>query len=366
MKKSLHLSVSVAILLSISSLFAAEAYSPIAYGAKARGMGGLGIGFIHGAESAFDNPALISYLQKDEFSLGLTYLTSKSNFSISSDNTDLDSEATLIPYAALSTKLTESISIGATLASLSSLNSNFMTSSNRIVLSEISKTRVTIPVSYTIAGFAVGLAPILEQQSFTIIDSSSAPSTAFGFDLGIAYNLNTLGVLVAADYKSQIKHEHQFGDSGTAGDNIELNTPSEYGIGVSWDIFKSGHSIGVDYKKVNTSETFKVPGDNLTPEDLNSFALGYEYQAKSWAARAGYRYISDLYDLAKMGEAMIYLPYNTTSHLTLGGSYSFNDSVSGDLAFVYATDDMDYTDGGTTINVKNDQTSLTVGINYLF
>ena len=83
MKKSLQLSVSVALLLGVSSLFAAEAYSPSAYGAKARGMGGLGIGFIHGAESAFNNPALISYLQKDELSLGLTYLTSKNSFNVS-------------------------------------------------------------------------------------------------------------------------------------------------------------------------------------------------------------------------------------------------------------------------------------------
>ena len=363
MKKTLQLSLSVALVLGVSSVFASEAYSPIAYGAKARGMGGLGIGFVHGAESSFSNPALIAYLPKDEVSLGFTYMSSKNSLGGDATDMTLGSEPSLISYAAMSNTITESISIGATLANLSSLNSSINPDDGgTVALSELSKTRVAIPVTYNIVGFSVGIAPILEQQTFSSLYSLAAtPSVAFGFDLGLAYHLDDLGLMIAADYKSKIKHKHMAEDG-----NFDFNTPSEMGIGLSWDIFNSGHSIGFDYKQTKASDVIKVTGEDLELEDINSFALGYEYQAKDWAARVGYRYISDLYDFAKVDELLLILPYNTTSHFSLGGSYTFNDTVSGDLALVYAMDNHDYTNDGDTITMKNNQTSLTVGLNYHF
>jgi long-chain fatty acid transport protein len=44
----------------------------IGIGAKARGMGGIGIGMSHGAESALANPAMITSVKGTEVSFGGT------------------------------------------------------------------------------------------------------------------------------------------------------------------------------------------------------------------------------------------------------------------------------------------------------
>ena len=59
MKKSIKLAVVAALALGATSAFATNGDNLIGLGAKARGMGGVGIGMAHGAESGLTNPALI-------------------------------------------------------------------------------------------------------------------------------------------------------------------------------------------------------------------------------------------------------------------------------------------------------------------
>ena len=64
------------------------------------------------------------------------------------------------------------------------------------------------------------------------------------------------------------------------------------------------------------------------------------------------------------------LPYSTTSHYTLGGSYIFSNSFSADCAFVYETDKNRYNnfDGvaGDYREVESNPLSLSLGLNYKF
>lgn len=365
MKKSIHIAVSTVLLMSAGSLFATEALSPIAYGAKARGMGGVGIATFQGAESGLINPALIAYGKRDEATLGSSYLLSGGTYSFNNVSTDIDSEAAIIPYAVVSNRVNDNFSWGAGITTFSGLNSSVYLSGNYLILSDVSKTRITVPFAYTIAGFSVGLAPLFEQQSAALIGMVSPTSGGFGFDFGLAYMFGDLGLTLAMDYKSKIDHEHKFDEAGTPLP-ISINTPSELGFGVSWDIFKSGHTVGVDYKRINASDIFEIPGGGMTMEDQDVFALGYAYEADTWALRAGYCYVSDLYDLDNAAELVVYMPYNTTSHFTLGGSYRINEMLSGDLALIYGSDNKSYTAGGGTVEVENDQTSATIGVSYLF
>lgn len=365
MKKSIHIAISAALFMSAGSLFATEALSPIAYGAKARGMGGVGIATFQGAESGLINPALIAYGEKNEATLGMSYLLSDGTYSFNSVSTDIDSEAAIIPYAVLSDKVNDNFSWGAGITTFSGLNSSVYLSGNYLILSDVSKTRITVPFAYTIAGFSVGIAPLFEQQSAALMGMASPTSGGFGFDFGLAYMFGDMGLTLAMDYKFKIDHEHKFDATGTPLP-ISINTPSELGFGVSWDIFKSGHTVGIDYKRINASDIFEIPGGGMTMEDQDVFALGYAYKADTWALRAGYCYVSDLYDLDNAAELVVYMPYNTTSHFTLGGSYRFNEMLSGDLALVYGSDNKSYTAGAGIVEIEDDQTSATIGVNYLF
>ena len=60
MKKTIKLALVAAMALGATSAYATNGSNLIGVGAKARGMGGVGIGVSHGAESALVNPAMIS------------------------------------------------------------------------------------------------------------------------------------------------------------------------------------------------------------------------------------------------------------------------------------------------------------------
>ena len=77
MKKTIKLAVVAALALGTTSAFATNGSNLIGYGAKARGMGGVGIGMSHGAESALVNPALITTVKDTEISFGGTIFMPK-------------------------------------------------------------------------------------------------------------------------------------------------------------------------------------------------------------------------------------------------------------------------------------------------
>jgi long-chain fatty acid transport protein len=346
MKKISKLALGVLVIFSTITMYATEAYSPIAYGVKSRGMGGVGIATVHGAESGFNNPALLSFLEKNEVSIGFTYMKSDIKAEWNSGSADFDAGNTFTPYAVFNYKVSDNLNLGAGI-------STFSLKINNPILSKIKETRLSIPVSYSIKDLSFGISLISEQKSLKVSESNAANNN-IGYDIGIAYSFPKYGIIVASDYKSKIKHKLP----KTADFNsIELNSPSEIGIGLSWQILDSS-MIGIDYKKIQSSEIFGR--DNMTINQ-NIFAFGYMYRIKKWKATAGYRYVSDLYSgISKDSESI--LPYISTSHFTLGGGYVFTKNISTDFAIVYATGK----DTNKDVEFTNNQASVSFGVNYIF
>jgi len=131
--------------------------------------------------------------------------------------------------------------------------------------------------------------------------------TDYGYIIGVAYSFPQTDVILAANYKSKIKHKFE-------NNNIDfyINSPSEIGIGLSWKIFGSPNSIGIDYKKIYSSKVFVSSGSALFTKDQNSFAIGYSYDTKKWSLRAGYKYISELYG---ENEMFLLFPFESKSQL---------------------------------------------------
>jgi len=70
MKNKIKLTLITALALGTTSVYATNGSNLIATGAKARAMGGTGIGVAHGAESALANVSLITDIEKTEVSFG--------------------------------------------------------------------------------------------------------------------------------------------------------------------------------------------------------------------------------------------------------------------------------------------------------
>jgi long-chain fatty acid transport protein len=167
-----------------------------------------------------------------------------------------------------------------------------------------------------------------------------------------------------------------------------MSTPAEIGIGVSYTM--QGHTLAVDYKNIawEDAEVYKDFGW----EDQDVIAVGYEYATDGWAVRCGYQYAkSAVQDNNGKGLALdanvvggggldgtitntfnlLGFPGTAESHITVGGTYALNETLSLDLAAVFGLENTEefgsFTGGGTgTTEVKHSEQSYSLQINYAF
>jgi len=217
------------------------------------------------------------------------------------------------------------------------------------------------------------------------IGSGVAQDLSFGFNIGMAYEIS--GFTFGAVYKSEIKFDvddqltnainPMLRGTGMSYTQDQMATPEEYGIGISYN-FK-GHTLAIDYKNINweDAETYKDFGW----EDQDVIAIGYEYDAGNWAVRCGYQYAeSAVQDNTGKGLALDVVPNLTNtfnmlgfpgtqeSHITFGGSYVFNETISMDLAAVYGLDnEVSYTNFlRQEIKTSHSEESYSIQLNYAF
>jgi len=414
MNKTIKLAVVAALALGATSAFATNGVNLMGIGAKSRAMGGTGVAQYQGAESGFNNPALIANVKGTEASIAGTYFSPSVSFE-QSDNlnfgpggapqagTDTSAAgASMLPAIALASKVNDNFAWGLALYGVAGmgvdyLNENGSTNPDNKTLAGGSNDnwlvmRFAVPLAYTTNNFSVGIAPIIQygllsvpamgsQQGGATSTGGVASNLGYGFEVGAAYTIS--GLTIGLDYKSAISQQYKnvFNsniDSTSATTDVQdkLATPASFGLGVSYVYGAS--TIAIDYKMIQYSSA-----DGLKDfgwEDQNVYAIGYEYAASNWAARVGYNYGASPIntDVAADGSnqetvmgSLIQFPGVTESHYTLGGSYSFSEKVSMDLAYVYATGSAsaDVAFPGpqaTTITANNDQNSLTAAVNFAF
>jgi len=408
MKKTIKLALVAALALGATSAFATNGTNLIGYGAKSRAMGGTGISNFNGAESAFANPALIGKATKNtEATVGATILMPSVSFkadaaangalSGGTQTADSSNDSTagdgMIPAVAVINKVNDTFSWGLALYGTAGMGVDYRTDTADSAITQ-NKTnnslllmRMSIPLAYNFSGVSVAFAPVVEYGSLAMAEyaptgnpangtqSGVTTDMAVGFEIGAAYEIS--GVSFGLDYKSAVTHDFKntftsYSATGTA--NSELDTPAILGLGVSYKF--GANVIALDYKNIAYSSAKGL--EDFGWEDQTVIGLGYEYKASNWAARVGYNYgasplpteVTDAASFNQVAGSLMQFPAVTESHYTFGGSYSFNDAMSIDGAFVYATGSASTTlpasFGGGTIEAVNDQTSLTVALNYGF
>ena len=431
MKKLVKLAVISALTLSATSLLATNGSVMIGMGAKTRGMGGVGIGVSHGAESALSNPAMIVPVEGTQVSFGGTLFMPD----VSIDNTmfngvsgfgsgkaDSDADMFVIPSIFIANKVNDNFYWGVGMWGTGGLGVDYRDTpsimaggSNMKMVTALQLMQFGVPIVYTKNNFSIGITPIIQYGSLDInyeypgsanpIDPNSVGDTisagvsddlSIGFNIGLGYTISNF--TIGAVYISEI--EMKFEDvlentitpfvnpvSNPQGyNNDKLSSPEQMGVGMSYRM--NGHTLAVDYRMINweDAETYKDFGW----EDQDVIAVGYQYTTETWALRCGYQYAGSAVQeqavtFNSLGQENNFnakgissgtvntfnnlgFPGNLESHVTFGGTYSFNEKVSMDLAVVYGLEAKDtFTNfGGQQITVKHSETSFSFQVNYNF
>lgn len=420
MKKTIKLAVVAALALGATSAFATNGSAMIGMGAKTRGMGGTGIGVGHGAESTLANPALITTIKgNNEVSFGGTVFMPSIEVQASTtaigdpaaSEQESDSDFFVIPSVSLASKVNDNFYWGIGMWGTGGLGVDYrdVTQSTFSMVTALQTMQFGVPLAYTNSGFSVGVTPIVQYSALDIqytqpaafgadnIGTGVAQDVALGINFGLAYE--TDGLTLGAVYKSKIKFDTKdvmnaaldgfgVGPSNPIGGTTinEMATPAEYGVGVSYTT--QGHTLAVDYKHIawEDAEGYKDFGW----EDQDVIAIGYEYATSGWALRAGYQYaegavqdnvgknlaidVANNTNLPIPGNSLtntfnlLGFPGTQESHITLGGTYAFNETLSIDLAAVYGLENKETFTGftGEDITSTHSEQSYTVQLNYAF
>jgi long-chain fatty acid transport protein len=389
MKKTIKLALVAALALGATSAFATNGSVMIGTGAKALGMAGTGIGMSHGAESALVNPALITSVENSEVSFGGTFFMPDVSYDngMGAGYEDSAADLSVVPMVATTTKVNDNLYIGAGMWGTAGMGVDYRDSAaSFMMVTNLQLMQFGVPVAYKIAGFSVAITPLLQYGALDInfnpgagnVGSGVAQDLQFGYNLGFAYEV--AGFTVGGVYKSQIDmdYKEQIPTAGAAfGLDLgsELSTPAEIGLGISYSF--SGNTVALDYKMIKWSDAKGY--EDFKWDDQNVVSIGYEYEAKTWAARVGYNYaaspISDqgIANTAINTLNILGFPGVIESHYALGGTYNVTEQTSFDLAYVYSPETTEtytasnYPYAGTRdTSVKHSQSSLSLAVNFNF
>jgi long-chain fatty acid transport protein len=404
MKRSIKLAVAAAVALTSTAAFATNGDQLIGMGVKARGMGGIGIGMSHGAETALSNPALITTVKGTEISFGGTVFMPdvKTDLGDGSGFHDSAADMSVIPEVAIAQNVGNGISWGIGMYGTAGMGTDYRSSNsaasanNFNMVTNLQLMQFAVPVAYQLGAFSFGIAPVLQYGSLDInfVNNSAGPlpglasgatSTTKGVaqDFGVGYNVGAAysekGLTVGASYKSAIDmvYTGQISEAmkdftGTAGSD-HLEQPAEIGVGASYTF--AGNTIAVDYKRINwaSAKGYK----DFKWEDQSVYIIGYQYAQDAWALRAGYNHAtSPIKDQGIAGSLtnvfnLLGFPAIVEDHYTVGGSYALSKATSVDLAYVYvpeASEKFRYNlgVGATTIETKHSQTAVSAQLAFKF
>jgi len=397
MKRTIKLAVVAALALGATSAFATNGSTMIGMGAKTRGMGGVGIGVGHGAESALSNPALITTIKSNnEISFGGTLFMPDVKYSNAMGGSVAESDADffVIPSVSVASKINDNFYAGIGMWGTGGLGVDYRDNNEYMnMVTALQNMQFGVPLVYTANKFSIGITPIIQYTSLDIqythpisgdsIGSGVADDVSIGYNVGAAYEMNnlTMGAVYKSEIQSDIKDVLNNAVNGMFGmdvyDNSKISAPAEMGVGISYKM--GGSTLALDYKMIlwEDAETYKDFGW----EDQDVIAIGYEYAADKWAIRCGYQFAEGAVQdnngknlaldtmmpgLTNMFNALGF-PGTQESHITLGGSYAFNDMISLDLAAVYGLENKEQTVGAFgPQEVKHSETSFSFQLNYAF
>lgn len=249
------------------------------------------------------------------------------------------------------------------------------------------------------ARLSLGAAFHINYASLDLRDGASS-GFAFGIQPGIIYKPTdklSVGLTYTSPQKVTHKNVSDFDGDGVS-DDLDLESPQQAGLGVSYDFFGTGLLLEANVKWLNWSSSAGY-GD-FDWDDQWVYAIGAQFKAtEKLVVRAGYNYAENpvndhdgwnggfggptgpqmknvqgkeipVYYYETM--RVIGFPAVVEQHLTLGIGYQFTDKFSLDLGFMYAFENS-ISETGTgpagddvTIESTLSETSLDFGLTWKF
>jgi len=386
--------------------------------AASRAMGGTDIGISRGAGSSLGNPALITSVEATEVTFGGTLFmpsVKTDGGNPSAGDVSSDADTFVVPSMGFATKANDNFYWGIGMYGVSGMGVDYRkdgtwgsaTNNASNMVTNLQVMQMAVPLAYKTKGFSLGVTPLLEYaaldaQTWGDSDFDGTPDTyagngteqvlEFGFNLGAAYQAGNL--TIGAVYKSEI--ELNFKDqmqmardglaaaggspacapptAGCAGDMV-LTQPAEIGLGASYVM--GPHTFALDWKQIQYKDS--KDWGSFGWDNVDVFALGYQYDGGNWTVRAGYNQgsnpISD--QTGSMGSTvgsnvnyfnLVGFPAIIEQHYTVGGSYDVNKQMTLDLAFSYAPEVSQTLPGpgGSSVTTKHSQTALGANLNFAF
>ncbi|CAA6827659.1 MAG: putative facilitator of salicylate uptake [uncultured Sulfurovum sp.] len=404
MKKIIVLSA-----ITSSMLLATNGDIMLRDGAKASGMGGVGIAISHGSESLYSNPAMIKDIKNSEFSGYLTMfqpdVNAKTSFGQPTQAFGKSAaDQSFIPGFAYVHRNNENIIWGISLAGTAGMGTDYKNNNGTAgafqMETDLAIAKLSVPIAYTKNDFTIAVAPVLQYSTlqlnyqyqnspttFANSDNKKDSSVGLGLTAGLAYDLGNL--TLGAEYKSEIETTYKNNISSAIGhfgitsisSGDQLDQPAEFGVGAAYKMDNS--IVAIDLRRVNWGE---VAGyKDFGWENQTVVAVGYEYATPEWAVRAGYNYgkspITEQDGSNSNGAKinffnLVGFPAMVEEHYTVGGDYTLSDNLMMSLAFVYTPETTEKFDisgmnpaapaDSLSAEVKHSQSAITVGASYKF
>ena len=220
MKKTLQPSFIAAMFLGTTALFATNGDTLIGLGAKSRGMGGIGIGMGHGAESALANPALITAVETTEISFGGTLFMPDVSYDGGAGYQQSTADTNVIPEVSIASKMNDNFYLGIGIWGTGGMGTDYRddtTGSTMQMVTNLQLMQFGVPVAYKRDGFSFGVTGIVQYGALDInynngtnVGAGIAQDIEFGYSLGAAYDFSSAGIsglTFGLVYKSAIKRD---------------------------------------------------------------------------------------------------------------------------------------------------------------
>ena len=178
--------------LGTTALFATNGDTLIGLGAKSHGMGGVGIGMGHGAESALANPALITAVETTEISSGGTLFMPDVSYDGGAGYQQSTADTNVIPEVSIASKMNDNFYLGT--GGMGTDYRDDTTGSTIQMVTNLQLIQFGVPVAYKRDGSSFGVTGIVQ---YGALDINYNNGTNVGAGLSYAMEGHTF----AFDYK---------------------------------------------------------------------------------------------------------------------------------------------------------------------
>ena len=361
MKNKILLTSVVASLLATTA-FATNGSELIGYGAKSRGMGGIGIASFTGTDAMLKNPAMLTDNTGNQLNIGDNVQIAMPEKTLPNGTTyEYGTVGYTLPNIGYLHNLNDSFVVGIDLAATGGGAISYETDPALGPLSGMNSKMGVIDIAPAIAykydNFSIGLSAIYTMVIIDVENDNATSdfdiSTDTGFLLGVSYQLDKL--TLAFSYKS----ERDYDTTDVTFGQKKGTLPSHRGFGIGYTT--EGTHIGFEVQNIDWDSA----SDGYYSNQVVVMIGGSQEIGEAVTLRAGLNYAdnSPVQD-DKVDATLAVMPFHVTTHVAGGFSYNITKDVAIDTAVTYALPAERTGASGTVYEVS--QLMLSLGATIIF